>query len=64
MGVRMENTLKNKKQFLAQYWGQYGFEKYHIGREEGRLIPINEVSINKIEYVKLKPLKNYQKKIV
>jgi len=58
----MENTLTNKKRFLAQYWGQYGFEKYHVGREEGRLVPINETSINRIEYVKLKSLKKLSKK--
>ena len=57
----MENTRKNKIKFLAQYWGQYGFEKYHVGRDEGRLVNINEYSINRIEYVELKPLSKITK---
>lgn len=54
----MENNRKNKIKFFAQYWGSYGFEKFHIDREEGRIVPINEYYIGTLEYLPLKLLAN------
>lgn len=54
----MENTRLNKKIYLAQHWGQYGFRKHHVDREEGHSVPINEYHINEIEHAELKSLTN------